>query len=327
MKIALDAMGGDHAPVSEVEGAVQAVRHYGVKVALVGKPDQIRSELIRHNWSNKDIEIVPASEVIRMDEPVAKSVRRKRDYSIRVAAQLVREGAADALVSAGNTGAVMMTAKLLLGMLPSVDRPALAAVLPTLTDRGTILLDVGANADCRPEQLAQFAVMGNIYSQIVLGIPKPRVAILSIGEEEAKGNELTKEVAKLLRQDPQLNFIGNVEGRDCYTGMSDVIVCDGFTGNVVLKVSEGLNDVIQILLKEQMLKRLDTKVGAMLVRPAFNAIKKRVDYDEFGGAPLLGTKGMTVICHGRSNAKAIRNAIRVAKEFCEGRVNERIEEH
>jgi len=326
MKIALDAMGSDHAPSSEIEGTLQAVKKLAVRVILVGNRELIRAELERQG-SEEDsrIEIVNATEVINMGEPVAYSVRRKKDSSIRVAARLVSEGKADGLVSAGNTGAVMMTAKLVLGTLASVDRPALAAVLPTVTGRGTVLLDVGANSDCKPSQIEQFAIMGSMYSRIIFGVQQPRVGLMSIGEEEAKGNELTKEAFKLLKSS-HLNFVGNVEGRDVFTGDVDVIVCDGFTGNVVLKVSEGLADAIQKLLREEMFKKLQTKVGAVLLRPAFKSFERRIDYTEFGGAPLLGVKHVTVICHGRSNAKAIFNAIRVTKEFLEGRINERIEE-
>lgn len=327
LRIALDAMGGDFAPTNEVEGAIQAVRQLGIGVVLVGRRELILAELENQEWEGgPDIEIAHASEAITMDDPVAKAVRRKRDSSIHVAARLVREGYAGGLVSAGNTGAVMMTAKLVLGTLPNLDRPALATVLPTLNGKGTVLLDVGANSDCKPAQIEHFAIMGSQYAQTILARPRPSVGLLSIGEEEIKGNELTKETYKLLEKNPGIHFVGNVEGRDVYTGEIDVIVCDGFTGNVVLKVSEGLTEMFQNLLREEMLKKLQTQLGAVLVRPAFQAFKKRLDYAEFGGAPLLGAKQVTVICHGRSNPRAIRNALRVAKEFCEGGVNERIEQ-
>ena len=339
-KIAVDAMGGDLAPIAEVEGAIQAVLELHVGVTLVGLEERIVPELERlgykyHPKSRRvystqpakrlPIEIVHASEFITMDEPVANAVRRKKDSSIRVAARLVRDGKAHGLVSAGNTGAVMATSKLVIGTLPSVDRPALSAVFPTLGDHGCVLLDVGANAECKPEQLRQFAVMGSIYSNQILNVKNPRVGLMSIGEEEIKGNELTKETGKLLRE-TALNYLGNVEGRDIYTGGVDVIVCDGFTGNVILKTSEGLISAIMGLLKSELGQTIITQAGALLSRPAFVSVKKRLDYSEFGGAPLLGTKQVVVICHGGSNAKAIKNAIRVAKEFYEARLNERIEQ-
>jgi len=327
-KIAVDAMGGDHAPTIEVEGALQAARDLRVGVILVGKEEPIKAELERQGYGTRyrrlPVEVVNATEVITMDEPVANAVRRKRDSSIRVAARLVRDGVAHGLVSAGNTGAVMATSKLIIGTLPSVDRPALAGVFPTLKGQGTVLLDVGANSECKPEQLKQFAVMGSIYSRSILGVRNPKVGLMSIGEEEAKGTDLTKEAARLLKHAP-IQFIGNVEGRDIYTGEVDVIVSDGFTGNVILKTSEGLVEAVMGLLKTELGQTILTQVGAILSRTAFRSVKKRLDYSEFGGAPLLGTKQICVICHGSSNPKAIRNAIRVAKEFYEGRLNERIE--
>jgi glycerol-3-phosphate acyltransferase PlsX len=259
-----------------------------------------------------------------MDDPVATAVRRKRNSSIRVAAQLVREGKAQALVSAGNTGAVMMTSKLVIGTLPRVDRPALAAVLPTLTGRGSVILDVGANAECKPTHLYDFAVMGSFYSSVIVGTKNPRVGLLSIGEEEIKGNDLTKEAFKLLKNS-HINFIGNVEGRDMFTGLVDVIVCDGFTGNIALKTSEGVVEVLMRLLKQELKASLQAKAGALLTRPAFQKFKQRIDYAEYGGAPLLGIKGVAVICHGRSSSKAIRNAIGVARDYCRGEVNAKIE--
>jgi glycerol-3-phosphate acyltransferase PlsX len=334
LKIAVDAMGGDFAPVSEVEGAVKAARDFNVGVILVGRSEQIEPELDKHRHLLKpprrgspidfSVEIRDAREVVTMHDPVATAVRRKRNSSIRVAAQLVRDGEAKALVSAGNTGAVMMTAKLVVGTLPQVDRPALAAVVPTLHGQGAVLIDVGANAECKPSQLFDFAVMGSLYSSIIIGVRSPRVGLLSIGEEEIKGNDLTKEAFKLLK-DSRLNFIGNLEGRDIFTGQADVIVCDGFTGNVVLKVGEGLMETMMKLLKNEMRSSFQTKAGALLSRPAFKKFKQRVDYAEYGGAPLLGVRGVTVICHGRSNSKAIRNAIRVARDFCLGDVNSKIE--
>jgi glycerol-3-phosphate acyltransferase PlsX len=324
LKIAVDAMGGDFAPRSEVEGAVEAARDFGVGVILVGRSEDIEEELRKHAArGGPRIEVADAREVITMDDPVATAVRRKKNSSIRVAAQLVKAGDAQALVSAGSTGAVMMTAKLVMGTLPQVDRPALAAV-PTITGRGTVILDVGANAECKPIHLYQFAVMGALYSSVIVGVSNPRVGLLSIGEEEIKGNDLTKETFKLLKGS-SLNFIGNVEGRDMYTGQADVIVCDGFTGNVALKVSEGVIETMMKLLKEELQGSLQSKAGAMLTRPAFQRFKQRLDYAEYGGAPLIGVKGVTVICHGRSSSKAIRNAIGVARDYCLGQMNERIE--
>ena len=322
--IALDAMGGDHFPKPEVEGALQAVRAFSVKVILAGREEVIVKELDRHpDWKSLPIEIKHASEQITMEESAGRALRSKKDSSIRVASRLVRDGIAQGVVSAGNTGAVMATAKIVLGMLPGVDRPALASAFPTLNGQPAVMLDVGANVDCNAKMLAQFAVMGNAYSRVIFRTAKPRVGLLSIGEEEHKGNALTHEATPLLKK-LDLNFIGNVEGRDVYTGAADVIVTDGFVGNVALKVSEGLVDVIRQTLKQSLEANLTRKVGAYLSQGAFNEFKKRVDYSEYGGAPLLGLNGICVICHGRSNAKAIRNAIRIAKEFAEGKVNDRI---
>lgn len=327
--IAVDAMGGDNAPAIEVEGAIQAAHDLRARILLVGREEQIRAELERQGVPEPrkqrlHIEIVNATEVITMDDHVAHAVRRKRDSSIRVAARLVREGKAHGLVSAGNTGAVMATAKLVLGTLPSVDRPALAGIFPTIKGNGTVLLDVGANAECKPEHLKHFAIMGSIYSRSILGVRKPKVGLMSIGEEDIKGNDLTKETLRLLREAP-INFIGNVEGRDIFTGDVDVIVSDGFTGNVILKTSEGLVEAIMSILKTELGQTTMTQIGAMLSLNAFKAVKKRLDYSEFGGAPLLGCKQICVICHGSSTSKAIRNAIRVAKEFYKGKLSEHIE--
>ena len=327
--IAVDAMGGDNAPAIEVAGAIAAARELRARILLVGQEERIRAELERQGVANPrkqrlHIEIINASEVITMDDPVATAVRRKRDSSIRVAARLVREGKAHGLVSAGNTGAVMATAKMVLGTLPSVDRPALAGIFPTLKGNGTVLLDVGANAECKPDHLKQFAIMGSLYSRFILGVDNPRVGLMSIGEEDIKGNDLTKETQSLLKETP-INFIGNVEGRDIFTGDVDVIVCDGFTGNVILKTSEGLVEAIMGLLRTELGQTLVTQTGAILSRQAFRSVKKRLDYSEFGGAPLLGCKQITLICHGSSTVKAIRNAIRIAKEFSREGLSEKIE--
>jgi glycerol-3-phosphate acyltransferase PlsX len=325
LTIAVDAMGGDHAPKAEVEGAVRAARSLGVKVILVGREPLVRNELDTHeDWRDLPIEILPASEVVTMDDSAARAVRTKRDSSMRVASRLVRDGAAHGFVSAGNTGAVMATAKMVQGMVRGVDRPALAGIFPTANGNPVVLVDVGANVDCPPRQLAQFAVMGEIYSRLILRRKNPRVGLLSIGEEEHKGNELTRSATPLLKCLP-LNFVGNVEGCDLYSGMIDV-VCDGFIGNVALKVSEGLVDLFKQMLHESLEATITRKMGYLLSRTAFTDFKKRMDYSEYGGAPLLGVKGVCIICHGRSNANAIKNAIRVAAEFSRENINERIED-
>jgi len=324
--IAVDAMGGDYAPKSEVEGAVRAVRALDVRVILVGKQDILEAELAHHADVRKlPLEIRHASEVVTMEDKAASAVRTKRDSSMRVASRLVREGVADGMVSAGNTGAVMATAKMVQGMLPGVDRPALASAFPTLKGKPVVVVDVGANVDCSARMLTQFAIMGEIYSRVIFRNPQPRVGLLSIGEEEHKGNDLTRAVTPLLKSLP-INFIGNVEGRDLYAGDTDVIVCDGFVGNVALKVSEGLVDMIGHMLRDSLKTTITRKVGYLLARSAFTEFKKRVDYSEYGGAPLLGVKGVCIITHGRSNANAIKNAIRVAAEFAAGKVNQRIED-
>lgn len=329
LTIAVDAMGGDNAPKSEVEGAILATRDLSVKVILVGVESIVRAELGRHAENHPSvrdlpIEVVHASEFITMEDSAAKAVRTKKDSSIRVASRLMREGVAQGVVSAGNTGAVMATAKIVHGMISGVDRPAIATALPS--ERGTpvVVLDVGANVDSTPEMLVQFAVMGEVYSRIIFHNKHPRVGLLSIGEEEHKGNDLTKAALPLLKA-LRLNFIGNVEGREIFTGNADVVVCDGFIGNVVLKVSEGVSKMIRNMLKASLEATVTRKLGAVLSREAYRELRKRVDYSEYGGAPLLGVKGVNIICHGRSNANAIKNAIRVAAEFAEGRVNEKIE--
>jgi glycerol-3-phosphate acyltransferase PlsX len=322
-------MGSDRAPKPEVEGAILACRHHDVQVLLVGREPQIREELDREIEKHPTvrrlpIEIVHATEVISMGEKAATAVRSKRDSSMRVGLRLVREGRAAGFVTAGNTGAAMATAKMVLGALPGVDRPALAAVFPTSAEKPAILVDVGANVDCKPQNLEQFAVMGEIYSRSIFGTHKPRVGLLSIGEEESKGNELTREAYGLLRRLP-LNFVGNVEGRDLYNGSVDVMVCDGFTGNVALKVSEGLASAVRFLLKESLKSTISSQVGFLLSRRAFEDFKKRLDYAEYGGAPLLGLKGVCIVGHGSSNATALKNAIRVAAQFAETRINDEIE--
>jgi glycerol-3-phosphate acyltransferase PlsX len=326
--IALDAMGSDNAPKPEIEGAVQAVIEHDVRLLLVGREDVIRAELSsRHrDWQSLPIEIRNASEVIGMDESAAKSVRAKKDSSLRVASRLVKDGEAQGMVSAGNTGAVMVAAKMVQGMVPGVDRPALAAVFPTVKGKPCVMVDVGANVDCEPKMLAQFALMGELYSRAIFHVRHPRVGILSNGEEDEKGNALVKAARPLIQELKHLNFIGNVEGRDLYSGIADVIVCDGFIGNVALKVSEGLAEAIKTKLKESLSSTITRQIGSVLAKNGFEEFKKGFDYSEYGGAPLLGVKGVCIISHGRSNGNAIKNAVRVAAEYARGRVNERIEE-
>ena len=323
--IALDAMGGDHAPRAEVEGAILAARELGVRVLLVGVEDTVRQELARHKLRDLPIEVVNATDVITMTDSPSHAFRRKKESSLHVAARLVRDGKADALVSAGNTGAVMTVARFVLGTLPSVDRPALAAAFPNMKEKVSIILDVGANVDSKPEQIEQFAVMGEIYYRTIWGVKRPRVALLSIGEEEMKGNELTREAGALLKQ-TSLNFTGNVEGRDVFRGNVEVVVCDGFIGNIALKISEGVVEHIGGMLKKAIKSSLRSQLGYALSKRAFDDFRKRTDYSEYGGAPLLGVKGITVIGHGRSNPNAVKNAIRVAAELCRARVNEKIEQ-
>ena len=324
--IAVDAMGSDHAPQVEVEGAVLAARDYGVAVQLVGQPALLERHLARHNADSLPISIVPAADVIAMDESPVKALRRKPGASVRLTALQVREGRAQGMVSAGNTGAAMATAKMELGTLPGVDRPALASVFPTKRGTPAVLVDVGANVDCRPQHLHQFAIMGEVYYRVMFGVARPRVGLLSIGEEATKGNEVVRETHKRLKETPLgFDFVGNVEGRDVFGGDVHVIVCDGFIGNVALKISEGMVEAIMAMLKEAMSSNLTAQVGYVLSRQAYDEFKKRLDYSEYGGAPLLGIRGVCVICHGRSNPNAIKNAIRVAAGFSDAGINEKIE--
>jgi glycerol-3-phosphate acyltransferase PlsX len=312
--IALDAMGGDHAPAAIVDGAVAAARHLDVEVLLGGPSGVLAEQLAAHvDAPGLPIAIVDAPEAVGMADPPAATLRRKPRASIRVACEQVTSGRAAAVVSAGNTGATVMAAYGAFGLLPGVDRPALATPIPT-RGRPAVLLDAGANAECRPQHLLQFAVMGSVYARVALGVERPRVGLLSIGEEETKGNELTREAHRLLRASA-LHFIGNVEGREIYSGKADVIVCDGFTGNVVLKTSEGLVDTVEALLGDELQGTFSSQVGYLLSRRAFRRFRRRVDYSEYGGAPLLGVAGLTVVCHGRSSSKAIRNAIAMAYRF------------
>ena len=323
--IAVDAMGGDHAPRPEVEGSVLAAQAYGVRVMLVGQPDVIRAELARHSRPSVAIDIVPATEVITMEDHPAQAFRRKKDSSVHVGQRLVKNDQADAFVSAGNTGAVMTAAKFILGTLPSVDRAALAAPFPNAKGGVSVMLDVGANVDSKPEHLLQFAVMGEIYYRATFGSRKPRVGLLSIGEEEIKGNELTRAVYERLKHLP-VHFVGNVEGSDLFSGKVDVLVCDGFVGNIALKICEGLAMEIIKFLRKTYKTSLASQVGYLLSKGAFKGIKRTMDYSEYGGAPLLGVRGVCVISHGKSNANAMKNAIRVAAGLARARVNEKIEQ-
>jgi len=323
--IAVDAMGGDHAPRPEVEGSVLAAQEYGVRVTLVGQPDVIRAELARHSRPSVAIDIVPATEVITMEDHPAQAFRRKKDSSVHVGQRLVKNDQADAFVSAGNTGAVMTAAKFILGTLPSVDRAALAAPFPNAKGGVSVLLDVGANVDSKPEHLLQFAVMGEIYYRATFGNRKPRVGLLSIGEEEIKGNELTRAVYDRLKHLP-VHFVGNVEGSDLFSGKVDVLVCDGFVGNIALKICEGLAMEIIKFLRKTYKTSLASQVGYLLSKGAFKGIKRTMDYSEYGGAPLLGVRGVCVISHGKSNANAMKNAIRVAAGLARASVNEKIEQ-
>jgi glycerol-3-phosphate acyltransferase PlsX len=325
--IALDAMGGDTCPKPEVAGAIWAARDLGVRVVLTGPERAVRAELDKHpNWRNYEIEVVPAGSSITMEDSAAKAARSKKDSSMHVAARLVQAGKAQGWVSAGNTGACMAIAKMVQGKVPGVDRPALSGVFPTaILHKPAVMVDVGANVDCTPEMLAQFAIMGEAYSRLVLKCERPKVGLLSIGEEDHKGNELSKATMPILKTLP-IHFIGNVEGRDLFAGSVDVIICDGFVGNVALKTAEGLAEMIKGLLRTSMQATTTRKVGAILARSAFSELKKHTDYSEYGGAPLLGLKGVCIICHGRSDANAIKNAIRVAVEFSERNLNHEIEQ-
>ena len=317
-------MGSDRAPKPEVEGAIHAARHFGVRVLLIGPEAPIKAEFDRHLTASRlPIEIVHASEFITMEDKV-EAVRAKRDSSMRVGLRLVREGQANGFVTAGNTGAAMATAKVVLGAVAGLDRPALAAVFPTAPGTTAMLLDVGANVDCTAQNLEQFAVMGEIYFRAMFGTRRPRVGLLSIGEEDSKGNDLTREAFQLLKQLP-LNFVGNVEGRDLYNGKVDVIVADGFVGNVALKISEGVANLVRTALRESLKATITRQVGALLSRSAFTEFKKRLDHTEYGGAPLLGVKGVCIITHGSSNANAMKNAVRVAAEFSRRGINDSIE--
>ena len=322
MKIAVDAMGGDHGLTPTIEGAVHATREFGVRVVLVGDQDQVRHRLDQVPGNKSSIEIFHASQSVGMHESPALVARKKRDSSIWIATNLVKTGEAQAVVSAGNTGATMVSAFFLLGSIKGVERPAIAASLPTR--QGTaVMLDVGATVDCTAQQLYQFGIMGNEYGKHLLGLSEPRVGILSIGEEDIKGNDVTKEAVRLLKES-SINFIGNVEGRDVYSGNADVIVCDGFIGNVALKISEGLADAIKKMLMKEIAQSRIGRLAYLFIAAPLLRLRRRMDYAEFGGAPLLGVNGVSMICHGRSSTKAIKNAVGRAHKLAEGGLIDRI---
>jgi glycerol-3-phosphate acyltransferase PlsX len=323
VRIAIDAMGGDHAPAVNVDAAVAAYREFGIESLLVGKERVLAPLLAEAGHQGSEIEIVNADEVVTMEDPATAAIRKKRNSSIRIAANCVRDGRAEGLVSAGHTGAAMVVAKMVIGSIEGVDRPALATVLPNLTGH-CLLLDVGANPDAKTAQFKEFAVMGSIYAELAFGRKKPSIGLMSIGEEDSKGTDETKEAFKILKE-TGLNFIGNVEGRDVFNGTVDVIVTDGFTGNVILKVSEALAEMVENLLREEIKRTLQASVGFLLSRSAFRRFKQRLDYSEYGGAPLLGVKGCVIICHGRSSAKAVKNAVRFAAEFSKRRLADSIQ--
>src|SRR5579859_6145587 len=323
MRIAIDAMGGDAGTSLVVDGALVAARHLQVGLLLAGDPAIIAAELRRHPAARGlDLEIAAAPDRVEMAESAGQALRRKPRASIRVAAEAVRDGHADAVFSAGHTGASVMACHAAFGMLPGVDRPALATIIPTRR-KPAVLLDAGATVGCRPPHLVQFAMMGSAYAQAALGLDAPRVGLLSVGEEETKGNDLTREAHRLLKDAP-VNFIGNVEGRHVYAGGADVIVCDGFTGNVTLKLSEGLVETVETLLHDELAATFGGRVGYVLSRQAFRRFRRRVDYSEYGGAPLLGLNGLCIVGHGRSSAKAVANAVTMAVRAVEEKLLERL---
>ena len=319
MRVALDAMGGDNAPGEVVLGAIQAAREYRMGVYLVGREDAIRAELAKHDTSGLDLPLVHTDEIIEMDEHPASAVRRKKNASMTLALQLVRDGSALGAVSAGNSGAMMAASLFTLKRIEGVDRPALGTIFPT-RDGVSFVLDVGANTDCKPEYLQQFALMGSIYMERIFSIASPRVGLLANGEEETKGNELVQQTHQLLKAHAAtlgINFIGNIEGREVPAGGADVVVCDGFVGNVVLKLGEGMAETLLGMLRTQMTSSLPNKLAAAVLQPGLRKIFRRLDYAEYGGVPLLGINGSAIVAHGRSNAKAIKNALRVARQTSE----------
>ena len=323
MKIVVDAMGGDNAPEAVVHGAVLFAREHDVGLVLTGLTELINAELKKYDdYQDLPIEVKHASDVVEMHDSPSKVLRSKKNSSMRVGLEMVKNGEAGAFVSAGNTGAILAYSTIVLRLLNGIDRPAIAIQLPTL--KGTsILLDAGANVDCKPFQLFQFGIMGHVFAKYILDKQNPGVGVLSIGEEDGKGNEATKEVFKFLKAS-NLNFIGNLEAKEVFRGNADVIVCDGFTGNIALKISESLAEMIGQNLKSLFTSSIAGKLSYLLLRPRLERFKKSVDYSETGGAPLLGVKGVVIIGHGSSSPKAIKNAIRRAKEFMDKNINEHI---
>lgn len=325
MKIAVDAMGGDFAPAVVVEGSIHASRELDIPIILVGDRERVEAELKKHKaLGDPNISVKHASEVVGMDESPAQAIRRKKDSSLRVSFDLVKGGEANAVISAGNSGAAMAAGMFLLKKIKGVDRPAIAVTLPTMKEPA-VLLDVGGNVDCRPNHLLQFAIMGEVYARNVLKKDRPRVGLLSNGEEEGKGNDLTRESNALIKR-ASINYIGYVEGRDIFHGDVDVVVADGFVGNVVLKLSEGLVEAVTTMLKDEIMASVPSKIGYLLSKGAFQKLKKKIDYAEYGGAPLLGIDGVCIISHGRSSPKAIKNAIFRAHEYSTGKVNSHLME-
>jgi glycerol-3-phosphate acyltransferase PlsX len=320
MKIALDAMGGDHAPSATAKGAVLAVNEYGFDVILVGDEEKIAHELKQETFPSHKIKIIHSSQVVGMSEPPSQAIRQKKDSSIKVAIELVRSGEADALVSAGNSGVTMATSQLLLGKINGVDRVAIAAPIPTLKGT-TVLIDAGANVDCKPLHLFQFAIMGESYARTLFNVHEPKISLIGIGEEDDKGNSLTKESFKMLKKLGD-KFIGNIEGKELFKGDADVVVCDGFVGNVVLKVSEGMAEAMATMIKKEISERAISTVGYFLMKPALKSYRKKTDYSEYGGAPLLGLNKISIISHGRSSPKAIKNALRIASELYEKKLSD-----
>ncbi|PSB31778.1 phosphate acyltransferase PlsX [Chlorogloea sp. CCALA 695] len=322
-RIAIDAMGGDHAPAEIITGALRAREELDVEILLVGDPQQIKSHLPQQTNFGQ-LEIVPSEGTIEMHEEPLSGIKRKPKASINVAMDLVKQQRADAVVSAGHSGAAMAAGLLRLGRLKGIDRPAIGAVLPTIASKPVIILDVGANVDCRPKFLEQFALMGSIYSQYVLGVDEPKVGLLNIGEESCKGNELAIRTYELLEKNPRVSFIGNAEGRDVLSGRFDVIVCDGFTGNVLLKFAEAVGEVMLQILREELPQGLRGQIGTAVLKPNLKRIKQRVDHAEHGGGLLLGVAGVCIISHGSSQAPSVFNAIRLAKEAIDHQVLEHI---
>ena len=322
--VAVDVMGGDNAPSHEIAGAVMAARQWRIPIILVGQTESVEKELANHDVKGLDIRVVHANEIVGMHDSASDVVRKKKDSSIRVAFDLVKQGTASAVVSTGNSGATMAAGMFVLKRIPGIDRPAIATVVPNLKDQ-TLVLDVGGNVDCKPPHLVQFALMGSVYASQMLGKGSPRVGLLSNGEEESKGNDLTRE-ASLALKNTSLNYVGYTEGRDIYNGRVDVVVCDGFVGNVVLKVSEGLAEAMSTMLRRELSSRFLSRLGYLLVRPALKAFRKKVDYAEYGGAPLLGIQGTAMICHGSSSPRAIMNAIKMAHDSETHQVNKKLNE-